>query len=129
MEQRSCNAYVIRTPARRPRILVEDDSLDPSTLDLSPPGSSAFEILVCTGPDHAAEPCPLVLDGMCPLGRPDVVVSALGDGNPWQASVRAAWEHEGVRVAIVHPDESPLVWPAHVGAAIRALLPTEDEGV
>jgi len=126
MQQRSCNGYLIRTTARRPRILVEDDSLDPTTLDLSPPGAGAFEIVTCGGPEDG-EACPLVVDGTCPAGRPDVVVSAFGASNPWAASVRAAWARDGVPVAEVHPDELPLVWPAHLGAAQRAFFATGDE--
>ncbi|HEX4905082.1 MAG TPA: hypothetical protein VFU93_06505, partial [Acidimicrobiales bacterium] len=77
MEQRSCNAYVRRGPGRRPLVLIEDDTLDTDVLDPSPPGSSAFDIVICTGPHGTDEECPLVMDGCCPHGRPDVVVSAL----------------------------------------------------
>lgn len=125
MEQRSCNAYTSRTHGTRPRILVEDDSLDLTTLDLSPLCAGALDIVVCSGPQSDRDPCPLVVDGTCPAHeRPDVVVSALREDNPWRASVSAAWAKEGVPVAIVHPDELPLVWPAHLGAAVRALLPS-----
>ena len=118
MEQRACNAYVRRNGRRRPLLLIEDDSLDPTTLDLSPPGSSAVDIVVCTGPERA-DYCPLVADGFCPVGSPDVVVSNLSEANPWSASVRAAWREAGVPLVTPKPDEPPLVWPAHIGAAIR----------
>lgn len=119
MEQRACNAYVRRDRRPRPLLLIEDDSLDPTTLDLSPPGSTAMDIVICTGPD-GSEYCPLVADEYCPLGTPDVVVSNLSDANPWSASVRAAWRERGVPVVTPQEDEPPLVWPAHIGAAIRA---------
>ena len=118
MEHRTCNAYVRRNRLRRPVLLVEDDTLDPTTLDLSPPGSSGIDIVVCTGPD-GAEYCPLVADGYCPHGTPDVVVSNLSSANPWAVSVANAWREAGVPVVTASEDEPPLVWPAHVGAAIR----------
>ena len=123
MQQRTCNAYVRRRGARRPLVLVEDDALDLSTLDLSPPGASALDIVVCTGPD-GSDRCPLVVDGYCPAGTPDVVVSNLSERNPWARSVRAAWVEAGVAVVPVEDDEGPLRWPAHVGAAIRYWWPT-----
>lgn len=101
----------------RPLVLIEDDGLDVSTLDLSPPGATALDIVVCTGPDSSAW-CPLVADGSCPVGTPDVVVSNLSPTNPWARSVRAAWAEAGVPVVTRRADEPPLVWPAHVGAAI-----------
>lgn len=104
---------------RRPLILVEDDRLDPDTLDLCPPGSDAFDIVACTGPSSATEECPLVMNGVCPHGFPDVVVTALSPDNEWRTSVANAWEQDGVPVVRVAPDES-LAWPAHVGAAIAA---------
>jgi len=122
MQQRWCNAYVRRAHARRPLILVEDDHLDLTTLDLCPPGVDAFDVVVCSGPTGVAEECPLVVDGTCPAGRPDVVVSAFERDNPWAASVRAAWEQDGVPVAAVGLHEPPLVWPAHIGAGLRTLL-------
>ena len=105
-------------------ILVEDDALDTDVLDLSPPGSDVFDIVVCTGPRDAAEPCPLVMDGTCPAGRPDVVVSALSPDNPWSHSVQAAWRLDDVPV--VQPT-SPLTWPAHIGAALRTLGAADDD--
>jgi hypothetical protein len=127
MEHRTCNTYVVRAGlGRRPRILVEDDTIDLDVLDLTPPGSSAFEVIVCVGPD-GPESCPLVTDGVCPMGRPDVVVSSFSADNPWGRCVRAAWEADGVPVAHVGAGEGPLVWPAHLGAAVRTLYPHDDE--
>lgn len=122
MEQRHCNAYVRRGGDRRPFVLVEDESLDLSTLDLCPPGSSAFDIVVCTGPVGPEDECPLVVDGECPSGRPDVVVHAFGADHPWSRSVRNAWAEVGVPVVTA---DQPLVWPAHVGAAVRVMLRSE----
>jgi hypothetical protein len=122
MQQRSCNAYVRRNHHPRPRILVEDDTLDPTTLDLSPAGFDSFDIITCTGP-ASGEVCPFVMDHGCPAGTPDVVVSALSPDHPWAEAVRAAWEREGVPVA---PTDGPLEWPAHIGAAIRVFFPEAD---
>ena len=118
MQQRTCNAYFRRRDVRRPLVLVEDDALDLSTLDLSPPGAAAFDIVVCTGP-AGDDRCPLVMDGYCPVGTPDVVVSNLSASNPWAPSVRAAWTEAGVPVVDADDSEPLLEWPAHVGAAIR----------
>jgi hypothetical protein len=126
MEQRQCNAYVRRVRGHRPMIIVEDDTLDPATMDLNVAGSGPFEIVACTGPTSAAEPCPLVVDGTCPVGRPDVVVSALSPDNPWAGSVRAAWRDAGVPVVEVAADDQVLVWPAHIGAAIQRLTQAEE---
>jgi hypothetical protein len=116
MEQRHCNAYVRNPGARRPLVLVEDPFLDPDVLDLSPPGCTAFDVVVCTGPT-GSETCPLVLDGTCPVGAPDLVVSAFAADHPWAVPVRAAWEQLGVVVAT--PDQ-PILWPSHLGVAIAA---------
>lgn len=124
MEQRSCNAYVRRGPGRRPLVLIEDDTLDTDVLDLSPPGSSAFDIVICTGPHGTDEECPLVMDGCCPHGRPDVVVSALSPENPWSHSVQAAWRLDQVPVA---RPTTPLTWPEHIGAALRAMGADDDD--
>lgn len=133
MQQRMCSAYVRRRGIRRPLVIVEDDALDLTTLDLAPPGATALDIVVCTGPD-GTEHCPLVVDGACPLGTPDVVVSNLSAANPWAHSVRAAWTEAGVPVVDVTDDERPITWPAHIGAAVRAGWPKvvvvddDDEG-
>ena len=123
MKQRTCNAYVRRTPGRRPLILVEDDSLDTDVLDLSPPHSDVFDIVICNGPNSAAEECPMVMDGECPAGRPDVVVSALSEDNAWSHAVQAAWRLDGVPVA---RPTTPLTWPEHIGAALHALGTDDD---
>lgn len=104
---------------RRPLVVVEDDALDLSTLDLTPPGATALDIVVCNGPT-GPECCPLVADGSCPLGAPDVVVANLSAAHPWAPSVRAAWAETGAPV-VTAEDTGPLVWPAHVGAAMIAI--------
>ena len=120
MQQRTCNAYFRRRDVRRPLVLVEDDALDLSTLDLSPPGAAAFDIVVCTGPREERDLCPLVTNGTCPATeRPDVVVTAMALDNPWRASVIAAWASEGVPVAVVDRD---VAWPTHLGHAMRMLV-------
>jgi len=125
MEQRTCNAYVRRTRGPRPRILVEDDALDLTTLDLSPACAAAFDIVVCTGPREDRDLCPLVTNGTCPATeRPDVVVTAMALDNPWRASVIAAWASEGVPVAVVDRD---VAWPTHLGHAMRMLVRAKDD--
>jgi len=67
--------------------------------------------------DH--EFCPLVSDGVCPLGSFDVVVSDL-DG-PWAEPVRRAWEQQPVPVARVTraPDVDAT---EHVRACVGAAM-------
>ena len=102
-------------------IFVEDDTLDLDVLDLSPRGATGFDVVACTGPHGPDEVCPLVMDGTCPAGRPDVVVSALSSSNPWARSVRAAWALEGVPIASASDGDARLTWPEHIGAALRVL--------
>lgn len=82
------------TPASPIRVLVEDSTMCSVAPDLDVP--SGVEVTLCSGPATASDPCPLVLDGWCPAGRPDVVVCAI-DG-PWAPAVRAAWALESVPV-------------------------------
>ena len=126
MEQRTCNSYVRHPGLRRPLVLVEDDTIDLSTIDLSPPGCSALDIVICSGPD-GREYCPFVADGYCPAGTPDVVVSTLSAGNPGACSVRDAWVEAGVPTVTVDVAGAPLVWPAHIGAAMQLLAGPGDE--
>ena len=68
-----------RRPAHRPgrqlslRILTEDPLL--VRADLALPGTDV-EVVVCDGP-CVGEACPLLVDGTCPLGRFEAVVTAL----------------------------------------------------
>lgn len=120
MQQRSCSHHSRREPGHRPLILVEDDSLDLTTLDLTPHCGDAFDIVVCSGPTGDLDVCPLVMSGTCPVGVPDVVVSALGATNHWRSSVARAWECDGVPVVRVDPGEG-LEWPEHIGVAVHRL--------
>jgi hypothetical protein len=68
--------------------------------------------------------CPLVMDGTCPLGDFDAVVSAL-DG-PWASPIRRAWEQSTTR--IVDASTCEVTDPSarlahHIGAAMHALWP------
>lgn len=105
-------------PARPCRVLVEDPALDLDALR-GVAATNGIDVVACTGPRSPAEPCPLVLDGACPAGRPDVVVCALGP--EWRPSVEAAWRQTGVPVVSV-ADGQLLPWPAHVGAALQATV-------
>ena len=96
-------------PGRRPLLLVESDQLSGAR---PVPG---FDVIVCSGPESGADTCPLVLDGACPVGKPDVVVCSLGDD--WRRPVAAAWRQEGVPVVTGAAD-----WPACVGGAFQRLF-------
>jgi hypothetical protein len=110
-------------PIRRPLVLVEDERLELGEVASAELGHLGVDVVVCTGP-HTGETCPLVVDGACSLGRPDLVVCAI-DGE-WRTSVESAWRAEGVTVAAIDPADRPA-WPAHLGAAIsQAFAPPEE---
>lgn len=72
------------------RILIEDPALADAQLPTPPPPAPApVELTVCSGPRDGNETCPLVMDGTCPHGPFDVVVTALH--GPWAPSICAAW--------------------------------------
>ena len=105
-------------PLRPLRIVIEDPAL--LLADVHPAG--AFEITMCSGPCEG-DVCPLVMDGSCPLGPCDLVVSALE--GPWAHSVHAAWEETGTPVVDARgvTTEDPEARVAHhVGAALQRLL-------
>jgi hypothetical protein len=90
------------------------------------PWHARIQVVACTGPHDEREVCPLVTDGHCPLGRPDVVVTAL-DG-PWDRSVLAAWTETGTPLVdardVVTTDPAERL-AHHVGAALQRLWPTQ----
>lgn len=103
---------------RRLRILIEDPQL--LQADLPPPGP-ALDLTVCGGP-CGDEVCPLVLDGACPLGPCDAVVTAL-DG-VWARSVQAAWERTATPVVDARElatTDAVERLTHHVGAALQRL--------
>jgi hypothetical protein len=108
-------------PARRSRVVIEDAAL--ATAALQVPSSLGLDVTICSGPSSEREPCPLVLEGRCPLGPCDVVVCGL-DG-PWATSVHAAWREAG---AVVLDGSDGLPESAedrlrhHLGAAVTALF-------
>jgi hypothetical protein len=109
-------------PARPLRILIEDPALIVD--DLVTP-TAAIDVTACSGPRDEREVCPLVVEGRCPLGPCDIVVSAL-DG-PWAASVRAAWAETST--PMVDAVDLTATDPAerlhhHIGAAIQRLWAT-----
>jgi hypothetical protein len=114
-----------RDPAavgRRPVLLVEGDRPDLTPLAARRVVAAGFDLVWCSGPADVRDECPLVMDGRCPVGRPDVVVCAL-DGE-WRAPVEAAWRLDRVPVVTAamgqHVD--------YAGAALRALHGRTAEG-
>jgi len=74
-------------PGKPLRVLIEAPDL--AGASALPRRLSGIEVAVCSGPHDETKPCPLVVDGACPFGDCDIVVSAL-DG-PWAEPVRRAW--------------------------------------
>lgn len=124
MQHRTTVPEAPRGPVRPVRVLIEDPVLLGRALD-APAG---FELVACAGP-RDAEVCPLVVDGTCPLGPCDVVVTALA--GPWARSVRAAWQEAGAVLVdtggLAAADPNARL-NHHVGAAIQRLWPTATEG-
>jgi hypothetical protein len=123
MKQRTTVPEAPRAPIRPVRVLIEDPALLGSALDC--PGG--FELVACSGPE-GVDVCPLVMDGTCPLGPCDVVVTTLA--GPWAGSVRAAWHEAGavlVDAAELAAAEPNARLNHHVGAAIQRLWPTATE--
>lgn len=118
MLRRAITAAPAPGPQRGLRILIEDRQL--AWADL-PPLDAALDVMVCAGPCDD-EVCPLVLDGACPLGPCDAVVTAL-DG-PWARSVHAAWACSGTPVVDVRQlatTDAGERLNHHVGAALQRL--------
>jgi hypothetical protein len=120
MQHRTTLPEAPRGPVRPVRVLIEDPALLSGALDA--PGG--FEVVACSGP-RDADVCPLVMDGTCPLGPCDVVVTTLA--GPWARSVRAAWQEAGAVVVdtvdVVAADPNARL-SHHVGAAIQRLWPS-----
>jgi hypothetical protein len=119
MLQRTSTANPPPFPGRPVRVLIEDPALVVG--DLATP-SSAIEVRACGGPCDEREECPLVMDGACPLGPCDIVVSALK--GPWAPSVRAAWAETST--PMVDATDLAATDPTkrlhhHIGAAIQRL--------
>jgi hypothetical protein len=102
------------------------DHQDPALIvdDLVAP-TGAIEVTASSGPRDEREVCPLVMDGTCPLGPCDIVVSALV--GPWAPSVRAAWAQTST--PIVDATDPAATDPAqrlhyHLGAALQRLWST-----
>ena len=108
------------TPMKPIRVVIEDAELAAASTAIDAPG--CMDVRICSGPASSAEICPLVVDGTCPLGPADVVVTSL-DG-PWAPSVAAAWREKGVLAAAPPSGEFPpeARVRAHLGAAYQALF-------
>ena len=121
MQQHTPRGTESPTPLRPVRILIED----PIVAMHGPDVSIALDVTSCGGPRDEHETCPLVMDGSCPLGPFDIVVSAL-DG-PWARCVHAAWRETGTPVidatdlTTSDPDERLA---KHLGAALQRLWPS-----
>ena len=109
-----------RIPGRSIRIVIESDRLAATPIELRSFGGT--DVSICSGPGGTAEYCPLVADGLCPIGECDVVVSSL-DG-PWANAVHAAWADRGTAVTQVVDDGSAVetLFDRHLGAALGALF-------
>jgi hypothetical protein len=127
MLQRTIPTQPTPVPGRHVRVLLEDPALIVD--DLETP-AAAIDVTVCGGPRDEREVCPLVMDGTCPLGPCDVVVSAL-EGS-WAPSVRAAWAETSTTMvdardlAATDPTER---LHHHIGAAIQRLCAPYGTGV
>lgn len=124
MYSRMIPAQLSPFPFRPLRVLVEDPAV--AAVD-APPPAPGIEITTCAGPRDEMEECPLVMDGRCPLGEFDVVVTALTGA--WRRSVRAAWELQGT--AIVDGSDVPITDPVrrldhHIGSALLRLAEAAD---
>ena len=117
MEQVSIRARGGEREPRRPIMLIEDDSQDLSYIDKDRILAAGFDLVVCSGPASVHEECPLVMDGVCPAGRPDVVVCDLQ--GEWRRSVERAWCLEGVPVTSTAGAPDGV---HQLGAALCALL-------
>ena len=107
-------------PVRRVRVVIEDAALAESGFEARE--TAGMDITICSGPGSDREVCPLVVDGACPVGSCDVVVSSLE--GPWAAPVAQAWRYEGVLVTRATPDASSAPaqrFDGFVGEAVRAL--------
>jgi hypothetical protein len=109
-------------PGSRLRALIEDAAL--SVDDLATP-TAAIDVTACSGPRDERDVCPLVMDGTCPLGPCDIVLSALN--GLWAPSVRAAWAQtstpmvDATDLAATDPTER---LHRHIDAAIQRLRAT-----
>ena len=122
MLQRRTAPHPPAFPGRPLRVIIEDPALIVD--DLATP-TAAIEVTACGGPRDEQEVCPLVMDGTCPLGPCDIVVSALK--GPWAPSVRAAWAEtstpmvDATGLTATDPTER---LHHHIGAAIQRLWAT-----
>jgi hypothetical protein len=109
-------------PVSRLRVLIEDAAL--SVDDLATP-TAAIDVTACSGPRDERDVCPLVMEGTCPLGPCDIVLSALN--GLWAPSVRAAWAQtstpmvDATDLAATDPTER---LHRHIDAAIQRLRAT-----
>lgn len=122
MLQRTTASNPPPVPVSRLRVLIEDAAL--SVDDLATP-TAAIDVTACSGPRDERDVCPLVMEGTCPLGPCDIVLSALN--GLWAPSVRAAWAQtstpmvDATDLAATDPTER---LHRHIDAAIQRLRAT-----
>ena len=122
MLQRTTASNPPPVPGSRLRALIEDAAL--SVDDLATP-TAAIDVTACSGPRDERDVCPLVMEGTCPLGPCDIVLSALN--GLWAPSVRAAWAQtstpmvDATDLAATDPTER---LHRHIDAAIQRLRAT-----
>ena len=122
MLQRTTASNPPPVPVSRLRVLIEDAAL--SVDNLATP-TAAIDVTACSGPRDERDVCPLVMEGTCPLGPCDIVLSALN--GLWAPSVRAAWAQtstpmvDATDLAATDPTER---LHRHIDAAIQRLRAT-----
>ena len=96
-----------RRPAYRPGLQLSLRNLNEAPAlgraGLARPGTDV-EVVVCDGP-CVGEACPLLVDGTCPLGRFDAVVTALD--TPWGHAIARAWRTTGTPVIDARELDTP----------------------
>jgi hypothetical protein len=101
---------------RRLHVVVEGGDLDGAFVGPRTWPSLGADVTICSGPEPGHDSCPLVADGHCPAGRPDVVVHTMG--GDWSGAVSAAWRELGVQVV----DAGDVAWPTQVGLGVGAIF-------
>ena len=82
-----------RKRPNRVRVLIEDPSAALRVSDFRLFEEAGLDVALCHGPDDR-EPCPLVLQGECPLApEADVVVIGGGLGGHDRQELATAWQH------------------------------------
>ena len=127
MQQRRVQSD-LRVPLRPLRVVIEDRDL--AAAPLADCDTAGMDVRVCSGPVESPGRCPLVTDGLCPIGSADVVVCGL-EGE-WERPVVRAWQQAGA--IVIRPTGSPAADPTrrfhtYLGAALGAVWATDRNNV